>query len=378
MASIQRRPNGQWRARYRDPEGREHARHFPRKIDAKRWLDQESAKLTTGTWTDPKTARTTMREWSQTWLTGYGTRRASTVRQAQVHVGKINETFGDRRLDGIRPSEVRNWLAGLKIAGHSDSYLFALHSRLGQLYTAAVEDGIVARSPVSRRTSPGQGKPRPYVASTAQIWALHDATAERYRAAVLLAAFAGLRLSEVCGLRVSDVDFMRGIITPAEQWPAEPLKTDISRTPVPIPASLALILSAHVAAFPGEYVITNEIGRQAGPWQVQRAFRDARAAVAQDDGTLPEGFRYHDLRHYFASVLIAAGADVKTVQTRLRHASAKTTLDTYAHLFPDTEQATRAAIDAVITDRPNPGRDAAAKRAADSVRTAPLTPVHHP
>ena len=39
---------------------------------------------------------------------------------------------------------------------------------------------------------------------------------------------------------------------------------------------------------------------------------------------LPAGFRYHDLRHYFASLLIADGADVKTVQTRLRHASAKT------------------------------------------------------
>jgi integrase len=35
---------------------------------------------------------------------------------------------------------------------------------------------------------------------------------------------------------------------------------------------------------------------------------------------LPAGFRYHDLRHYFASLLIASGGDVKTVQTRLRHA----------------------------------------------------------
>lgn len=50
---------------------------------------------------------------------------------------------------------------------------------------------------------------------------------------------------------------------------------------------------------------------------------------------LPDGFRFHDLRHYFASLLIASGADVKTVQARLRHASAKTTLGTYGHLWPD-------------------------------------------
>ena len=55
--------------------------------------------------------------------------------------------------------------------------------------------------------------------------------------------------------------------------------------------------------------------------------------------------------HYFASLLIASGADVKTVQARLRHASAKTTLDTYGHIWPDRDESTRAAVDAVITAR---------------------------
>jgi integrase len=64
---------------------------------------------------------------------------------------------------------------------------------------------------------------------------------------------------------------------------------------------------------------------------------------------LPAGFRYHDLRHYFASLLIADGVDVKTVQARLRHASSKTTLDTYGHIWPDRDQSTRAAVDAVLT-----------------------------
>ena len=51
------------------------------------------------------------------------------------------------------------------------------------------------------------------------------------------------------------------------------------------------------------------------------------------------------------ALLIASGADVKTVQARLRHASAKTTLDTYGHLWPDRDQSTRAAVDAVLADR---------------------------
>src|ERR1700730_3139661 len=66
---------------------------------------------------------------------------------------------------------------------------------------------------------------------------------------------------------------------------------------------------------------------------------------------LPAGFRYYDLRHYFASLLIAHGADVKTVQARLRHGSAKTTLDTYGHLWPDKDESTKAVIDAVVDSK---------------------------
>jgi integrase len=128
---------------------------------------------------------------------------------------------------------------------------------------------------------------------------------EHLRPAVLLGAFAGLRTSETCALRVSDVDFMRGIVSPAIQWPAEPLKTECSRTPVPIPQELDLTLTTAVKKFGGATVVTDEAGRSSSPWELQRAVRMARKKVKG----LPEGFRYHDLRHYFASLLIASGLD---------------------------------------------------------------------
>jgi integrase len=56
----------------------------------------------------------------------------------------------------------------------------------------------------------------------------------------------------------------------------------------------------------------------------------------------------HDLRHFYASVLIRQGADVKLVQARMGHESATTTLDTYGHLWPDSDERTRAAIDAAF------------------------------
>jgi integrase len=110
---------------------------------------------------------------------------------------------------------------------------------------------------------------------------------------------------------------------------------------------MTLVLSAHVKQFSTVWLMADEFGHQMGPWQLQRAFRAARAAV--DD--LPEGFRFHDLRHFYGSTLIASGLDIKTVQTRMRHASAKTTLDCYGHMLPDRDDATRAAIDSAITAR---------------------------
>jgi hypothetical protein len=70
MASIARRPDGTYRPRYRDEHGKEHARHFKRKVDAQRWLDEVTAAVQTGTYVDPKRARTTVGELAPVWLAG--------------------------------------------------------------------------------------------------------------------------------------------------------------------------------------------------------------------------------------------------------------------------------------------------------------------
>ena len=76
MASINKRPDGVWRARYRDEAGREHSKHFARKVDAQRWLDQVTASVVTGSYVDPKAGKITFaayfEQWSarQVWVTG--------------------------------------------------------------------------------------------------------------------------------------------------------------------------------------------------------------------------------------------------------------------------------------------------------------------
>jgi integrase len=63
---------------------------------------------------------------------------------------------------------------------------------------------------------------------------------------------------------------------------------------------------------------------------------------------LPLSVTFHDLRHFYASLLIAEGCSIKTVQGRLGHESAIQTLDIYGHLWPDSEDETRNAVDNVF------------------------------
>lgn len=245
-------------------------------------------------------------------------------------------------------------VAQIRADGASDHYAYTLHARLSQILSDAVHDGLLGHNPCSRRTSPPRGKQKPYVASTEQVWALHDVMPEHLQAAVLLGAFAGLRISEACGLRVDDVDLTRGVVHPHQQYGGAALKTAGSEAPIPIPRELTLLLAASVQRYPSKWMVTDGAGGSCPPRAIERAVVRARAKV---DG-LPAGFTFHDLRHYLASLLIASGADIKTVQARLRHASASTTLDTYGHLWPDADESTRAAVGAAIRSRIGTAADA--------------------
>ncbi|MEU7876987.1 tyrosine-type recombinase/integrase [Microbispora bryophytorum] len=111
-------------------------------------------------------------------------------------------------------------------------------------------------------------------------------------------------------------------------------------------AALALVLSAHVkAGLSGETLLTDDNGAQVGPWKLERAMRKARGKV-QD---LPTGFRFHDVRHYLASLLISSGADVKVVLACLRHVSARPRSTPMAICGPTLTS--RPAIDAVLAAR---------------------------
>ncbi len=133
---------------------------------------------------------------------------------------------------------------------------------------------------------------------------------------------------------------------------AEPPKTPASVRTIPLPKIVVDTLAAHLAAYPVDdnhgLVFTLDDGRPI----TRQAFGHLWRPVAGQVG-VPVGTGLHLLRHYYASLLIRHGESVKTVQARLGHASATETLDTYAHLWPDSEDRTREAIDSVLGASPD-------------------------
>ena len=131
---------------------------------------------------------------------------------------------------------------------------------------------------------------------------------------------------------------------------------------IPLPQVVVDALAAHLATFPVVQVglLDTTVKPESKRRQARLVFTDAagqpirrtrfsdiwRPAAATAE--VPDGVTFHDLRHYYASLLIRHGESVKVVQKRLGHKSAVETLDTYSHLWPDSEDRTREAVDEVL------------------------------
>ncbi|HEY0889666.1 MAG TPA: tyrosine-type recombinase/integrase [Nocardioides sp.] len=360
MASIAKRPDGRWRARYRDDAGKEHAKHFARKVDAQRWLDEVTASILTGQYVDPRAGKVTFGAYATAWQARqmHRTNTQAAVDSAlRVHA---LPRFGDRPIASIRPSEIQQWVQDLS-GKLSPATVRVTYQHLRSVFRAAELDRVIARTPCERVTLPRVERPHVEPLPTAVVLAIQAAMPARWAALVTLMAGTGLRPGEAAGLTIDRVDFLRRILRVDRQLLLTrphtfgPPKTRSSVRSVPLPQVVVDALAAHIAAYPpGEHGLIFT-GRHGGPVNrddVARSFK-AAARVAGAPATA----RLHALRHYYASLLIRHGESVKVVQARLGHASAKETLDTYSHLWPDSEDLTRAAVDEVLG------------AAADSART---------
>lgn len=342
-----------WRARYLDPDGRECSRTFARKLDADRFLSSVESDKSRGLYLDPDGGRRRFGDYALAWAATQ-VHRPSTRAKVETHLRRhILPTFADRPLGAVRRSEVQAWVRGLSDE-LAPATVGVVVTYLSAVFKAAVDDRLIPASPCSRIVRPRVEPARVDPMATEDVLALAAAVPDRYRALVMLAAGTGLRQGEALGLTLDRCDFLRRlarvdrqlVTLTGEPSRLAPPKTAASVRTVPLPAVVVDSVAAHLAAYP--VTPTGYLFTSAAGLPVRRTSLAAilRAAVAR--AGLPTAVTFHDLRHYYASLLIRQGESVKVVQARLGHASAAETLNTYSHLWPDSEDRTRAAVDAVL------------------------------
>ena len=351
MANIAKRPDGRWRARYRDSAGREHSRHFKRKVDAQRWLDEVTTAVTTGMYVDPGRSRITVGEWSGRWLkTKVDLKPSTRARYEDLLRVNVLPRWGEIRLADVTHEGVAAWIADLTASGLSAATVRQAHRVLSLTFSLAVRDGRLARNPADHIPLPRAAKHEKVFLTVDQVEQLADAAGE-YRLVILFLAYTGLRFGELSALRVRRLDLMRGR-TEIVEAVAEVGGRAVFSTPkshqvrsVPIPRFLVDELAQHVAGQnPDDFVFTSPRG---GLLRLQNFRHTVFDRAAHTTGL--DRFTPHGLRHTAASLAITSGADVKVVQEMLGHASATMTLDLYGHLYGDRLDEVADRMDALRT-----------------------------
>ncbi|MFE9395043.1 tyrosine-type recombinase/integrase [Streptomyces flavidovirens] len=371
-----------YRARYIGPDGTEKSKSFPdrQKGRADKWLSMIEADMTRREYIDPSAGRTTFRQYGEKWLTSQTTDMTTrTAVEVQLRLHSF-PYLGSRPLDSFRPEHIREWLSELERVLPMSSYRRVIFASVSAVLTAAVEDGLLAKNPCKSSTvrapAPGASRVRPW--SPQRVFAVRTALPARYRAMVDVGGGCGLRQGEIFGLPVDEVNYGTGwlhvgfqVKDMGGQLVFAPPKRGKERD-VPLSPRVALALQRHSKAFPpvavtlpwlrpdGPPVTKRLMFSLTGGGPVRRTDFNTRAwkPALVTAGVIPEPKpreRYqaarehgmHALRHFYASVLLDAGENIKALSTYLGHSDPGFTLRTYTHLMPSSEGRTRNAVDSM-------------------------------
>jgi integrase len=269
---------------------------------------------------------------------------------ARQHLGALLP----RRLQDVTVRDVAGVMSGMRDAGYSEWTRVGVYRILRGTFQLAVGRGIIPRSPVEGLSPSERPKQR-----NARRVAVLDATAierliaagstGRWRAALGLAAYAGLRLGELRALTWADVDFEAGIVNVRRAADRDGAlhapKTAAGVRAVPLLPALRRLLVEWKLRSPrteaAEFVIGTADGNTVGEQNLRRMLERAKEAAGL--AVTEERLSWHSLRHSFASLLATElGLPTTTLAQVMGHADAGFTLRVYARDGRDT--------DAIVTD----------------------------
>ena len=343
-----------WRARLSLPEGRERAKLFTRKADAERWLAVEQAKVVSGTWVDPALQRVTFADWCDEYFEAVTKRPTTEARDRNVLKVWWTPALGRMPLGKITPLDVRRVVD--KMAATLAPKTVSTNYGVGRaVFGAAVEGGKLTVSPCRGIRLPKLRPKEQRFLDIEELLRLADAMPVEYRPVVWLGGVLGLRLSEIAGLKVGRVNFLRrSLIVTATVAEVQgrlledsDVKSRASRRTMSVPGFVVEELAAHLQrtgrSGPEDYVVQAPEG---GPLRASMFRPRVWQPAVRRAGLV--GLTIHQLRHTAAGLLIAEGAHAKVIQARLGHASIRTTMDVYGSVLPEVDQGAADLLDRAL------------------------------
>jgi len=328
---------------------------FATRGDASRYLARVQADLERGEWHDHRLRRITFAEWAERWLASNPAKRSTTLaRDTTVLRTHALPTLGDRPIASITPADIKAVVDEMasKLAPNTVRTNVAV---LRAVFNAAVEAEILGRSPVrSVRTAKADTRDRPTLTMD-EILRLADAIGDRYRALVLVGAILSLRWSEAIALRVSDVDFLRRTVTVSQtisevegRLNVAATKSRRSRRTMSVPQFVIEELARHAATFDRSADDLLFTGPKGGALRRSFAARTLTPAVAA--AGVDARITFHGLRHVAASLMVGAGVHPRVIQQRLGHATARLSMELYAHVPDSADRSAAQRLDKTLAE----------------------------
>jgi len=335
-----------WRVMWRDSTGRQHSRSFAAHADAR--LADAGVRL--GIAPEPISipvieAGMTVNDWVVEWFELYSREWAdgTVVNRKSIFEKWILPMLGREVVTSLGKKRIRSFREAIVEKGGSAYTANKCVRELSACLGAAVDNDLIENNPCVgiKRLTEAPAKTRALTPD--EVEQLRAAVpTERDRLIISLIAYAGLRPAEVCGLTWAHVGTELILVEQSAQaGRIKTTKTGKSRS-VPIIASLAEDITAHGRGADDELVVCGDRGGVL-PW-------GHWATHVWNAATKTTGIkaRAYDLRHTYASLMLAGGASVIDTSFALGHSKSSTTLDVYSHAYAQGQLATRVPLDDAI------------------------------
>lgn len=303
---------------------------------------------------------------AEQWLNEYAKPRLKvrTIDRYKQYAGRAYKAIGNLRIDKINSRHIQKFVDSLK--GLSSKTIRGYVSFISTIFDYAVKQGMIKDNPCKNIALPPlkQAQRECYTLEEAQQFlGLLEKEPIKYRTLFTLAVYSGLRKGEMLGLEWKDIDFENCVIavnraslyskTKGGTFMDAP-KTKQSQRALKLPAQMISLLRQYRLSqskerlkcgtgWESDNVFTTGNGKPMGTSTPLKWLDNFFERTGTRKVTM------HSLRHLNASLLINAGADVKTVSAALGHSKASTTLNIYTHEFQEAQAKASQAVADVLS-----------------------------